>query len=400
MNSRSKKILLISPFPPSQNPRLLKEYQALKNAGFQVKALYAERDLWSSNYEVPEGFERVGGKVGSLSHWVTRITHKLSKMILPHEYGYHRVSLLLLRKALKIKADLYIGHELTSLPIAVKAARKYKAKSGFDIEDCHRFESSNNLHDTVYKAAVAIENKFISELDYITCASPLIGQVYKKFYPKINPILINNVFNKQKANPNAENIDDINHQPLKLFWFSQTIGTNRGIETVIEALGMLTSKKVKLTLLGSISNERLNYFKDLATEFGLHNDQLEILDPVSPTEIFEVAKSNDIGLALEPAFSLNNDIALSNKIFTYLSVGLTIIASNTKAQQKFFEENPTAGFTHNIGDTKTLSTIIQRFIDDKVFLRQNKKNAIVLAQTRFNWELESQKFISIINSTL
>ena len=390
------KILLISPFPPSQNPRLLKEYQALKAAGFEVKALYAERDSWSSNHKVPEGFERVGGKVGSFWHWMTRVIHRVSKIFLPYEYHYNRVSLLLLRRALTIKADLYIGHELTTLPIVVKAAKKYKSKCGFDIEDFHRNEVSNDIGSYQYLAASAIENKYINQVNYITAASPLIAESYQTIYPDVKSQVINNVFsNKHIVNdpikPNAS---------LKLFWFSQTVGKGRGLELVLEAMAKLSQLPISLALLGNADKQTKLYFQALVINSGLTEDRLNFLSPVKPEDIFNIANQHDIGLALELRTPKNRDICLTNKIFTYLNSGLAILASNTLAQQKLISENANIGTLFNSGDLASITSALENYYKHPEFLKLHREQARQIAKTKFNCELESQKFISLINSTL
>ena len=389
-----KKVLLVSPFPPSQNPRLLKEYYALKSAGFKVRALYAERDKWSSDHQIPEDFERVGGKVGSFWHFITRVIHKLSRMFLPYEYNYHRVSLLLLYRALNIKADLYIAHELTALPVVVKAAKKYNGKCGFDIEDFHRQESSDDMRSYQYLASCAIEDKYINQTHYITCSSPLISEIYKEIYPNIKPQIIKNVF----SNSFISKLPITTNNILSLFWFSQTIGKNRGLECVLMAMAKLASRKVKLTLLGHIDKNTKNYFLDLATNLSLDKDQLIFLPPVEPENIFKEAARHDIGLALELKIPENRNICLTNKIFSYMNAGLAILASDTLAQKKLLEDYPGIGSTFTSENIDNLSSAIENYQRLPQLLIQHRKHSKEVAERTLNWEVESQKFILIVNS--
>ena len=94
------------------------------------------------------------------------------------------------------------------------------------------------------------------------------------------------------------------------------------------------------------------YFETLIEQTP-HN--LRFHDPAAPDELTAFASQFDIGLALEPAFSRNNDIALSNKIFTYMQAGLAIIASNTTAQQQLLKKYPKIGELYEIGNIGSLS---------------------------------------------
>ncbi|SOD18616.1 glycosyltransferase family protein [Pedobacter xixiisoli] len=401
------RIVLATTGQPSTNPRLVKEANALVEAGYSVKVYYSYWADWAADTDrqlletVKWEYELIGG--APYTDQITFILNKITFKFYQKISKYFNLSLAKSRnktfdRLVKIlkeeKANHYIAHNLGALvPIAL-AAKHNQSSFSFDAEDFHRGQYSQTCRDQDIE--IRLENEYLPKARFVTTASSLITKHYQDLYPNQKFTTINNVFSKKefKNTTLANNTD-----PLKLFWFSQTIGTNRGIEDVIEAIGLCSSNDIKLTLLGSISSENFSYFRKIVKEFGLQDHQFEIISPVSPKEIFEIAKYHDIGLALEPAFNLNNDLALSNKIFTYLSVGLTVIASETQAQRLFFEENSDIGITYCIGDVISLSKIIQGFIDDKKLLKQYKRNAYTIAETRFNWELECKKFISLINET-
>ncbi|RZK39365.1 MAG: hypothetical protein EOO90_18950 [Pedobacter sp.] len=391
-----KKILLVSPFPPSQNPRLVKEFTALKSAGYEVKAIYAERDKWASKQNTDFGpdFILVGGKIGSFLHLFTRLLHKVSKRFLPYAYSYHRTSLLLLAKAKQFEADLYIGHDLTTLPIVVKAAQKNNSRAGFDAEDFHRNEVSDDKNSFFYQAAISLENKYIPMLSHLTTSSPLISSKYNKLYPGCKAQTIYNAFPAMyiaEANLLRQG------RPIRLFWFSQTIGRDRGIEIVIEAMSILFNFQITLTLLGMISREDKSYFEGLALSKKINTEQLLFLEPVKPEEIFVIANKHDIGLALEQDIPYNRNICLTNKMFTYLTAGLAIIATKTQAQEKFLSENPEVGLTFAINDQYALVELLNTYLTDIGLLNMHKMNARNLAVTKFNWDIEAKKLLAIID---
>ncbi len=389
-------IVLLSPFPPAQNPRLVKEYQALKANNFKVKVYYAERDLWSSLYREKNNpdFICVGGKYGSFYYYLTRFIHKILKNLLPFAFAYHRVSWLLYLKAIANKADFYIAHNLAALPIAVMAAKFYQTKAGFDAEDFHRQEVTDNQLLAAYKIAKHLEDKYLCQTNYITAASPLIAAKYKQLYPNLNPIVINNVFEKTNI---STNIATTTTNKLSLFWFSQTIGKMRGLELVIQAIGLLKNKNINISLLGNISVSDKIYFKTLANTHKMLQNQLIFLAPTAPKNIFKIAAQHDIGLALELHTPLNRNICLTNKIFTYLTAGIAIIASETDAQKQFITQYPLIGKLFTKGNATQLAKVIQNYFEHPELLLQTKENAKLLAKNKLNWELESQKFIALIN---
>lgn len=392
------KILLISPFPPAQNPRLWKEYQTLKTSGYDVKVIYGSRDLWANGFENTNlDFILIGGKKGDFSYFITRIFFKILIKPFLKDFSVNAISYFQNQKAKSIKADLYIAHNLAALPIAVKAAMFHNAKCGFDAEDFHRQEVSDDVNSKDYKLAKYLEDKYLPQVDYLSAASHLITAEYKKLYPQLNPVTINNVFSfydlvfeNQKSK--------IKNQKLELFWFSQTIGKGRGIEDAILAIGSLNNKEISLTLLGNCSVEVKIYFEDLSQKMGMKESQLIFQAPMPPNEIFKICTNFDIGLAIEKNVPYNRDICLTNKIFTYLTSGLAVIVTDTLSQKRFLDENPAIGKTYQIGNYTQLAQILNFYYQNKDELTKAKVASLHLAKNKYNWEIESEKFLKIINS--
>ncbi|WP_419788620.1 hypothetical protein [Mucilaginibacter sp. SP1R1] len=297
-----------------------------------------------------------------------------------------------LKRAKLFRADLYFGHNLGALPIAVKAAQYTNAKCGFDAEDFHRNEISNDPNNVDVILKMLIEEKYIPLTDFINAASPLIAEKYANLFNRqVNTIL--NVFPKTNKFDNIPNI----HAPLQIFWFSQTIGPNRGIEIAIKAI---CNSDVTITfhLLGNIADEYKIHL--LANIKKKKSENLEIIfhNSLSPNKIFELASKFDIGLAAESYTPLNRNICLTNKLFTYLQSGLAIIATDTLSQHEFMSQY------HNIGElyknSVELTNILKRYNQNRELLDKTKKQNFNLGQNTINWQKESIKYLEIINTYL
>lgn len=184
------------------------------------------------------------------------------------------------------------------------------------------------------------------------------------------------------------------NRKVKLFWFSQTVGIGRGIEEIIDALGMLESADFELHLLGSASDQIKNAF--IAQ---LKNDiQIYFYDPIPPDDIISFASQFDIGLASELSEPVNRDMCLTNKLFTYIQSGLAVLASNTSAQRDFIEHNHISG--HIYSNTGQLITALQNYKHNPEILQQHKQTNYNLGQTRLNWDQEKEVFLHVVNSSL
>ncbi len=405
MHSTPKKIVIITTGQPSTNPRMMKEFRALLEQGFNVSVLYSFWASWAHETDkpliagCPGRFTAVGGDPYSRKsiYFFSRLLYKFfsfcsGKLGLFADYSQARASFFLKRAAVAQKADLYIAHNLGALPAAVHAAKKYGVKAGFDAEDYHRGESVENSINA--RRAAYMEDKYFCRLDYLTTSAPLIAAAYRKLYPVLGDI------------PVVLNTFSVEHRPafskieggsLRIIWFSQSIGLNRGLQDIFNALNRVTEVPVAFTLIGQGSEPVKDQLRGL-----LSNDMhhVSFLEPLTELALLEACGKCHIGLALEPGFSENNKMALSNKIFSYLLTGNYVIASNTPAQELFFSTNKSLGEIYPIGDTKALAGIITRWglaLDELEIVR---RNIYEHAEQEYSWEQERNTFLSVVEKTL
>jgi glycosyltransferase involved in cell wall biosynthesis len=391
----SKAVCLITPGHISSNPRLVKEALALSNAGYRLHLIFTQyvgylvdHDQQILNNNPSWTYNKLNWTGHNLNSKLNRFMSKMAQLFYADKaIKLNRNYLWQLKKAIAYKADLYIAHNLSALPIAAIAAKKNNAKCGFDAEDFHRNEVSDDPESEDVKLKTAIEKKYIPKVDYMTASSPQIAEAYQTLFGHhISSIL--NLFPKTSV----INIINNNSGPLQLFWFSQTIGPNRGLETIIEAIN-ISGLEIDLHLLGYVSESYKQQLILLNKETGLHFHQ-----PVMPDELFNVASKFDIGFTAEPGFSINNRIALSNKLFTYIQSGLAVLTSDTPAQAAFLKEYPSIGFLYR--NANELSTLLMTYNNNRELLYTTKLNNYKLGQDSLNWETESKKFIAIIQEVL
>lgn len=400
-----KHICLITSSQPSTNPRLVKEADALADAGYEVTVIHTFMTSWAQKadrqlaYHKKWNARQVGGDPyrQRLTWYWTRLRNKLAKLypkLLPFKLrALCRPFDELLQAAKTVPADLYIAHTLEALPVAYYAAKANNKPIGFDIEDFHRAEETQPSPDRE-ALKIFVESKYLPKVDYRTAASPLIGATYADLFklPDIPTLL--NVFPIRFQPAFRPTVEE---EPLKLFWFSQTVGQDRGLEDVLQALEKLPGIRVQLTILGKASDEVKWYFRS-ALKSPEH--EIQFLDPVPPTQIFEIAAGQDVGLALERRKPFNRDICLTNKIFTYLLAGNAVLATATQAQKAFMEEYQGVGLTYLHGDIDQLAQWIEGYAYDRNTLQHTRQRAWQLAHDHLNWETEQQKLLEIIKGLL
>lgn len=397
------KIVLITSGQPALNPRLIKEADLLVEAGYEVTVLYQYWNDWATELEqalLPQKkwtAIQVGGspKTQATLFFYTRIRFKLIRLMYKYfklfpDAAVARSSYLLFSCAKKYPAILYIAHNLGALPIAFKAAKFHQAKCGFDAEDFHRYENSNDLNHPMVKLNTLIEDKYFPQMNYLTASSPLTSAAYAKIFNRPCPVILNVI-------PKTKYLHSVtNNTTLKIFWFSQTIGKNRGLETIIEALN-LSENRFELHLLGQVNHL---YAERLIKLFKNNKSQLYFHSPISPDELPSFASQFDIGIASEPGFSTNNNYALSNKIFTYIQTGIATVASDTPAQKDLLTKHRGIGELYANNNPHDLARIFDKYNTNRTLLAQHKSFAFNLGQNVLNWEVEGKKFLSIVQSTI
>ncbi len=404
--------MLITSGQPSLNPRMVKEADALTEEGYEVTVIYQYLNEWATLADEQLLREkkwtavRVGGDPvdEKITYFLSRLNYKLGQiMVKLTGFRFHgaeralgRCTMALFRKAIAYKAAMYIGHNLAALPATVLAAKYHGAKCGFDAEDFHRNEMTNDPNDPNVKLKTYIEDKYLHQVDYLSTASPLISERYQSLYPNQKPITLLNVFPKQKIKETAKVLG-----PLKLFWFSQTIGLLRGLQTVIKALKLAEEGQVTLDILGHLKEDVKEELMQLISSQNFKDKScIQFHEPIPPDELFEFATRFDIGLATEPGFSINNTIALSNKVLTYIQSGLALLVSDTEAQKKFIKDYPGMGLVYEKENAGQLAELLNLYIHQPELLKQHQESALRYAHDPLNWEHEKQKLLFIIKKTL
>lgn len=396
------KICIITPGTIASNPRFVKEANALCKAGYKVHLLYTrhvdylikdDQQILDSNPGWTYDYLNWAG-TGLHPRWIKLLTgfkSKIARLILisglypKRSAGYlmNRFYFWQLRKAVACNADLYIAHYPNSLPIAALAAQTTSAFYAFDAEDFHRGEE---IPAEQTRAIIQLEELFLPKAAYISASSPLIAEAYKDLFPSNQVTTIHNMFplSEQPA------FESLSEEIFKFFWFSQTIGPHRGLEQIILILGLTGKRNIQLTLLGNCAPDYQDVLQTLWKSSGLMPEKLVFLETVPEEEIFTIAARHHFGLATEVPCSLNRDICLTNKIYTYILSGNYLILSDTRAQKKFHDTYPSSGSCIELNELKSAAVIIAGSMDNAEELNRLRRANYELGLTTLNFDREKE----------
>lgn len=406
----SQHVCLVTPAHLSTNPRLVKEADALVAEGYEVTVVCGSFSSWAAEADrefADRRWKTIKIPYGPLAPKWTYVRQGVRRRlaVLGHKLSGHFAQLAfhpamneLDTAVCRIKADLFIAHNLAALPLAAKAARKHGSKLGFDAEDFHTAEAEDGPENALrLHLNRVLEDKYLARCDYITAASPGIARAYSEQYRIPEPTVVLNVFPLADRPASSSNCGHCVTSG-SLYWFSQTIGPDRGLENVIKGIAR-SRMKPHLYLRGV---PVLGYEKQLANLAGSLGvqDRLHFLPLGNSAEMVRLAARFDVGLASELRTPRNRDICLTNKIFTYLLAGIPALASETTAQAEIARDAGSAVPIYPQDDPVALAREIDRlFASDKI-LATAKREAAKLGSERYNWDAEQKFFLDVIRRVL
>ena len=308
----------------------------------------------------------------------------------PQLLGYGAAELR--RAAREAAADLTIVHSEAGLWVAQDLLRRGR-RVGVDFEDWFSRDLPESARAARPIGALEeLERLVARQARYLLTTSRAMSAALARAYGGREPTVVYNSF------PSADEdaVDHLRKDRLhadvpSLHWFSQTIGPDRGLELLFEALPLL-SRRVDLYLRGAYSAAARQWLQ--ARVPPLFHSAVHILPLVSPGELPSRIAEHDLGFALESGAITSRDLSISNKLFQYLSAGLPVIATPTQGQREVLSGCGPAGTVLEAATPVALAQAINRFLTHPELLATARVAARAAAQGALAWEAEKGKIVA------
>lgn len=399
----SKRILIITNGHLCRNPRPLKEAETLGRAGYEVTVLTVRNHTPSQVYdrELLQGapFQHEIVDMLDLGHpavlgrrlllWLARRTTGRRGLGAVHSLGPAGA---LLRQARRLSADLTIVHNEVSHWVGVRLLDDGRRVAA-DIEDWH----SEDLLPAEQarrpcRLLREIERVLLQRAIYTTTTSHALAEALHACHGGRRPEVITNSFPLQ-PNPLSGPPGD----PPSFFWFSQTLGPSRGLESFFGAW-VRVQRPSRLVLLGEpyagFDAQLLNGLPSA------RRAAVSLLPLVPPAKLPGVIAVHDIGLALERTDIPSRDLTITNKILQYLNAGLAVVASDTAGQREVLARAPDAGLLVNLSDAVVTAAALDHLLGDRAELMRRQQAARRLAEEVYCWEREAPRLLSLVADAL
>jgi glycosyltransferase involved in cell wall biosynthesis len=274
-----------------------------------------------------------------------------------------------LREARGIGADLTLVHGEGGLWIARELLRDGH-RVGVDFEDWFsRDLPPGERRARPVEELARLEETILRHGVYRLASSHAMARALATTYHLSEPSVVTNAGQERVSRAEQESSPD-RASPLRLHWFSQTIGPARGLELLAEALP-LVRHPVRVTLRGACSPKNRAWLERIIP--APCRSLVAIAPPVLPWRLAECVAEHDIGLALETSAIPSRDVCISNKFFQYLAGGLAVIATNTQGQREVLAPCPEAGTLLVEASPPALARAIDAYATDRAWLAHARR---------------------------
>jgi hypothetical protein len=315
------RILILTFSKTAQDPRVLRQIQALKdNCNLTVAGCGAYSDDKVDYIQLP-----------SLArNFIGKILNAVAIVFGFYEFSYWSAPRVAAARKLLLdqKFDLVLANELSSLPLALELAKPQSAKV---LLDAHEFYPGHMPEKIYFRLVGAklwsyLTKKYIPLADSRMTVSQGIADEYKK-YCGADFFLFQNSPYFENQTPSK-----IDSERIRLV-HSGGFSPGRQPEVMLQLMNLLDARFTLDLMFVANAPDLLNEFKKLCSA----NPRIRFVDPVSVEHVARRLNEYDIGLYLLPIRSLNQRFALPNKIFEFIQARLAIAVWPSPEMGRFVE---------------------------------------------------------------
>jgi len=398
------RVLILNASHLANNPRVIKEADALSAAGHEVEVLgWAIDDRLSREDEMLLSgrawkFTRVidlrpgrGGAKAQMWRLQKRLAFEVARWTgrqTAAQLGGWRHRYL--TEARRRNADLSIAHSAPMMWVAAQLQSEGCAV-GVDMED---WFSREQCHPYPCRVISGLEGDLLTRGVHATCPSRAMSDALALAYRCTPPAVVYNVFRwSEREYLDGLLKDRTNQDTVSIHWYSQTVGPGRGLEQLFAVLPRL-KRPVELHIRGAWPAGSEAWLMSLVMP--RFHGCVKRHEPVPNRELLSRIAEHDIGFCGETSGNPSRNLSVTNKMFQYLLAGLAVAASDTAGQK---EVQAVAGEAISIfreNDTESLATVLNAWLENPEELSRAKKAAVRAARDYFCWERCEAKLVESV----
>lgn len=296
-------------------------------------------------------------------------------------------------------SDVYHGHDLVGLEVAVAARGRSGGRVVYDSHDLFVEAGRNAARPPIVKRLHSrLERRLFRRADLvITVNDGLAGELLRRYGQKPMAVVHNCVPAWQPPTtpgqgPLRQGLRLGPTVPLVLYHGG--FSANRGLDVLVAAMAELGLERVHLALLGYGPMEGdLRHLADSEPNAG----RVHVLPAVPPDELDSFVADADVAAMVNQPTSLNEMLSTPNKLFEAIAAGVPIVTSDFPLRRQIVLDDPGGPLgavcdpTNPASVAAAIRSIIELSPDESAALRKRVRNA---ANIRWNWEREGDVLVT------
>ena len=315
------------------------------------------------------------------------------RLKLPFEKGplfYITLNLRLLLFLFSNKFDLIYANDLDTLIPCFVAAKIKNSKLIYDTHELFTEVPELTSRPRVQKIWLKIESAIFPKLKHVITVNDSIAQIYSQKY-RIPITAVRNVpeYHKLETDLKTREQFKLSNDDFILIIQGSGLNIDRGVEEAV--LAMKDCEGCILLIVGD--GDVIPKAKEIVTRNKL-DQKVKFISRRPYEELMKITRIADMGLLLDKNSSLNQELALPNKLFDYIHAGIPILSSALPEIKKIIKKYDVGIFLSKTEPKIIQETILSYKANNK--LRNQHKENCKLAAEKENWDIEQQKLIDVI----
>lgn len=314
---------------------------------------------------------------------------------LPFEKGpffYLTLNLRLFLFLLGRKVDLIYANDLDTLAPCYFVSKVKNTRLIYDTHELFTEVPELTSRPKIQNIWLKIESSIFPRLKHVITVNDSIAKIYRQKY-NVAVSTVRNVpeYDKENISRNTRKGLNIREEDFILIIQGSGLNKDRGIEEAVSAMQHCTDCVLLLVGDGDVIPKA----KKMVAEKKMES-KVRFIPRRPYKELMRITRLADLGLLLDKNTSLNQGLALPNKLFDYIHAGIPILSTNLSEISKIIKQYEVGIFLSEI-QPKTICETILKYKTNIALQKQHRINCRNAAEQE-NWQVEQQKLIDVIHS--
>ena len=291
------------------------------------------------------------------------------------------------------KVDLIYANDLDTLAPCFLVSKIKNTRLIYDSHELFTEVPELTSRPKIQNIWLKIESAIFPKLKHVITVNDSIAKIYFQKY-NVPVTSVRNVpeYNREDKTNNTRKELNLKDEDFILIIQGSGLNKDRGIEEAV--LAMKQCEGCVLLLVGD--GDIIPTAKQMVASHQLES-KVRFISRRPYKDLMKITRIADLGLLLDKNTSLNQGLALPNKLFDYIHAGIPILTTNLQEIAKIIKQYEVGVFLSET-NPKAICESIMSYKSNTALQEQHKINSRHAAEKE-NWQVEQQQLINVILSS-